>query len=510
MMVVGVAMIGSLTVLPALMSRLGDKIEKGKIPFLHRLRRERRENRVWVAILTPVLRHPAVSAIAATAVLLVHGGPGAEAAHRAVRARRPARRTYRPSARSTRSRTRSRAASIPRSSRSRPTPTRPPTQKAVAELKRQALASGQMSGPIDGRRQRGHTPPCASRSRSTGEGTDDVSIAALSTLRNEILPATIGHDPGRDLRRHGRHGRLGRRERDAQARSAPLVFGFVLTFAFILLLLSFRSIVIAIKAIVLNLLSVGAAFGVLVATFQFGWGENLLNFQSNGGIAFWLPIFMFVILFGLSMDYHVFILSRIREAYDRGMTTEDAVAHGIKTTAGVVTSAAIVMVGVFPIFATLPIIDMKEMGIGLAAAVLIDATIVRAVLLPATMKLLGDWNWYLPTWLELAAADRAPRRDRAGSGAGRNRLKPDASISEQVQTNPHIRRHRIRAASTGPGSRASERRRQRACGSPRTEAGGDHTRSRRSGDSRGCRESPGPTSVSGVRHEKDDGSWRTP
>jgi uncharacterized membrane protein YdfJ with MMPL/SSD domain len=178
------------------------------------------------------------------------------------------------------------------------------------------------------------------------------------------------------------------------------VFGFVLTFAFVLLLISFRSIVIAAKAIVLNLLSVGAAYGVLIATFQYGWGENLLNFQSTGGIAFWLPIFMFVILFGLSMDYHVFILSRIREAFDRGLKTEDAVAQGIKSTAGVVTSAAVVMVGVFGIFATLPILDMKEMGIGLAAAVLIDATIVRAVLLPATMKLLGDWNWYLPRWLE--------------------------------------------------------------------------------------------------------------
>ena len=130
-----------------------------------------------------------------------------------------------------------------------------------------------------------------------------------------------------------------------------------------------------------------------------GLGRVLLNFQSNGGIAFWLPIFMFVILFGLSMDYHVFILSRVREAFDRGMRTEDAVAHGIKTTAGVVTSAAVVMVGVFSIFATLPILDMKELGIGLAAAVLIDATIVRAVLLPAAMKLLGDWNWYLPSWL---------------------------------------------------------------------------------------------------------------
>ena len=125
----------------------------------------------------------------------------------------------------------------------------------------------------------------------------------------------------------------------------------------------------------------------------------MLGFQPNSAIAPWLPTFMFVILFGLSMDYHVFILSRVREAYDRGMSADAAVEHGIKTTAGVVTSAAIVMVGVFSIFATLPILDMKEMGIGLASAVLIDATIVRGVLLPASMKLLGDWNWYLPRWL---------------------------------------------------------------------------------------------------------------
>jgi len=149
---------------------------------------------------------------------------------------------------------------------------------------------------------------------------------------------------------------------------------------------------------------------VLVALFQWGWGESFLGFQSNGGIASWLPIFMFVILFGLSMDYHVFILSRVREAYDRGMKTEDAVAHGITTTAGVVSSAALVMVGVFAVFALMPILDMKEMGIGLAVAVLIDATIVRAVLLPATMKLLGDANWYLPRWLEWL-----PRLEHEGS-----------------------------------------------------------------------------------------------
>ena len=209
--------------------------------------------------------------------------------------------------------------------------------------------------------------------------------------------------------------------------SAPLVFGFVLLFAFLLLLVAFRSIVVALKAILLNLLSVAAAYGMLVAVFQWGWGENLLDFNSTGGIASWLPMFLFVILFGLSMDYHVFILSRIRESFDRGMKTEDAVEHGIRTTAGVVTGASVVMVAVFSVFALTPLLDLKEMGIGLAAAILIDATIVRAVLLPATMMLLGDRNWYLPKWLEWlptleherSAEPAAPRPPRARFRAGR-------------------------------------------------------------------------------------------
>ena len=156
---------------------------------------------------------------------------------------------------------------------------------------------------------------------------------------------------------------------------------------------------IPIKAIVLNLLSVASAYGLLVLVFQGKWAEGLLGFEGNGAIAAWLPLFLFVILFGLSMDYHVFILTRVREAFDRGMTTEDAVAHGIKSTAGVVTSAAIVMVAVFGMFALSSELQMKQMGIGLAAAVLIDATIIRGILLPATMKLLGDWNWWLPSKL---------------------------------------------------------------------------------------------------------------
>ena len=189
-----------------------------------------------------------------------------------------------------------------------------------------------------------------------------------------------------------------------------LVFAFVLSAAFLLLLVTFRSIVIPIKAIVLNLLSVGAAYGVLVWIFQEGHLESLLGFESTGGVTSWLPLFLFVMLFGLSMDYHVLILSRVREAYDSGMTTEQAVAHGIRATASVVTSAAIVMVAVFAIFATLGMIDFKMMGVGLAVAVLLDATIVRAVLLPATMTLLGDWNWYLPSWLEWLPRIRAEAR----------------------------------------------------------------------------------------------------
>jgi uncharacterized membrane protein YdfJ with MMPL/SSD domain len=238
-----------------------------------------------------------------------------------------------------------------------------------------------------------------------------VSYAAVSALRDEIVPETVGSLEGVEAGVTGSTA-ISKDFGDSMRDKAPLVFAFVLAFAFLLLLVSFRSIVIAVKAIVLNLLSVAAAFGVLVLVFQHGWAKGILGFDYSGGVMAWLPVFLFVILFGLSMDYHVFILSRIREAYDGGMKTEDAIAYGIKTTAGVVTSAAIVMVFVFSIFGTLSLIMMKQFGVGLATAVLIDATIVRAVLLPATMKLLGDWNWYLPRWLGWL-----PRIKLEGAGA---------------------------------------------------------------------------------------------
>jgi RND superfamily putative drug exporter len=283
------------------------------------------------------------------------------------------------------------------------------TQHALAALKTNVESAKLNAGSIDVEVNPSHTV-ARMDIPLVGEGTDGESMAALDKLRNEILPATIGKVDGADYAVTGLTA-ISADQNSLLKRKAPIVFGFVLVFAFLLLLVTFRSIVIALKAILLNLLSVGAAYGVLIVIFQWGWGESLLGFQGNGGIASWLPIFMFVILFGLSMDYHVFILSRVREAYDRGMSTAEAVEHGITTTAGVVTSAALVMVGAFAVFALMPILDMKEMGVGLAAAVLIDATIVRAVLLPATMKLLGDWNWYLPTWLEwLPRLDHEPKQ----------------------------------------------------------------------------------------------------
>jgi RND superfamily putative drug exporter len=277
--------------------------------------------------------------------------------------------------------------------------TTPAIEEAIGQLKWRALVYAGMREPITTDINDKHTIAVVSIP-VPDKATDDKAKAAVASLRDEVLPTTIGLLGG-DVE----YGVTGWTAQSVDFNSlmrskAPLVFGFVLIFAFILLLLTFRSIVIPIKAIVLNLLSVAAAYGILVLVFQGGVGKDILGFTYEDGVVAFLPIFLFVILFGLSMDYHVFILSRVRESYDSGMKTEDAVAHGIKATAGVVTSAALVMVFVFAVFGTLKILFLKEFGVGLAAAILIDATIVRAVLLPATMKLLGDWNWYLPSWLE--------------------------------------------------------------------------------------------------------------
>ena len=385
--VVAVAVAGSLTVLPALLAWLGDRVEKGRVPFIKKMR-----------ILTPALRHPLVSAIAAAALLVVlaipalsihTATPGTESLPQNLSVVK----TYN---------------KVQKVFPGGPIPavvavsaanvTSPAVSGAIADLRRKAVANPLFKQPVTTAINPDRTVeevdiPLA------GDGSDSKSSAALAQLRDDLVPATIGQIEGATADVGG-FTASSEDFNDTMKSHLPLVFGFVLTAAFLLLLVTFRSIVIPIKAILLNLLSVGAAYGVLVWIFQDGHLQSLLGFHSNGAIVPWMPLFLFVVLFGLSMDYHVFILTRIREAFDRGRPTEEAVTHGIKTTAGVVTSAAVVMISVFAIFATLSLLIFKQLGVGLAVAVLIDATIIRGVLLPATMKLLGDWNWYLPRWLE--------------------------------------------------------------------------------------------------------------
>jgi RND superfamily putative drug exporter len=399
--VVGVAMLGSVTVLPALLSKLGDNVNRGRVPFVSRLHRERGdgESGFWATVVGGVLRRPWAYAIGGTTLLLVLAIPvlhihTADSGVQGLSRDLPIMQTY----------DRIEAAfpggPVPAIVAVKADdPSDPDVTAALRELRARALATdGLLRNPISETRSPDGTV-IAVNVPLAGTGTDDESNRALAVLREDVVPSTIGAVEGTEALVTGLTAQSKDFNEQLQAR-APWVFLFVLSLAFVLLMVTFRSIVIPLKAVVLNLLSVGAAYGILVWIFQDGHLESLIGFESIGGIASWLPLFLFVILFGLSMDYHVFILSRVKEGHDKGLSTDEAVRHGIRSTAGVVTSAAVVMVAVFAIFATLSMIDLKQMGIGLALAVLIDATIVRAVLLPASMKLLGDWNWYLPRWLE--------------------------------------------------------------------------------------------------------------
>jgi uncharacterized membrane protein YdfJ with MMPL/SSD domain len=411
MLVVLVAMLGSLTVLPALLGKLGDKVDKGRV------RRGRPTSRAWDALLGPVLRFPAPAALLSTGVLVVLALPilglrttlvGPGDLPRSI----PIVRTYE------RIQNAFPGAQIPAVvAFGSHDVLSPQATAAIAKLKRLAIASGQAREPIQTSVNAGHTVMLI-QVPLVGTGQNDVSMAALDTLRSKVLPASIGRVPGASFAVTGETA--GTHDFNARiAHSLPLVFGFVLGLAFLLLLITFRSVVIPITSIVLNLLSVGAAYGVLVWIFQEGHLQGLLGFHSNGAVVSWLPLFLFAVLFGLSMDYHVFIVSRIKELRDGGLATSEAVSRAIRMTAGTVTAAAAVMVAVFAIFASLPTLDIKQLGVGLAIAVLLDATLIRGVLLPATMKMLGDWNWYLPPWLGWLAHLRVEsgRIDRAAEPA---------------------------------------------------------------------------------------------
>ncbi len=397
MIVVFVAIVGSLSVLPAVLYKLGDRIEKGRVPFIRR-GRANGESRFWGAILTPVLGHPWVSMLLSAGALLALAVPvlgmhtklpsftdlpkslAIVGTYERVQKAFPGSQTP--------------AEVVVRGK----DVTTPAYAVAYNQFRKTALFTGEFFKPFHV-----FVNPDKTVARVefaiAGNGDDETSQHALQTLRKSVIPPIAATIPEATIAVTGETA--GTHDfNELMKERAPFVFAFVLGLAFVLLLLTFRSIVIPATAIVLNLLSVGAAYGILIMVFQWGHLEGLLDFRSNGAITSWLPLFLFVILFGLSMDYHVFIVSRIRELFDRGMPTEQAVERGIKTTAGTVTSAAIVMVAVFAIFGSLRELDIKQMGFGLAIAVLIDATVIRGVLLPSTMKVLGEWNWYLPHWLE--------------------------------------------------------------------------------------------------------------
>jgi RND superfamily putative drug exporter len=395
--VVGVAVAGSLTVLPALLSWLGPWADRGRIPFLGRRRTAARPSRLWAALVRRVVAHPAAWGSVAALAMIALAAPGL-----GLRLGNPPDGGF-----SGRVPVVAAMNRIDQAFPGRPAPAQvvvtghdlasPRMTAALAALRDRASARGPVRGPVT-------VAPVAHGGALlvsvplAGTGNGSVADHALLDLRERVLPQTLGRVPGATFAVTG--NAAGNYDDIAVLRSrTPLVLAVVAVLAFVLLLVAFRSVAIPLVSISLNLLSVGAAYGLITLIFQDGWLEGPLGFTAYGAIVPWIPLFIFVFLFGLSMDYHVFILSRIRELREGGARSSDAVVGGIASSAGVVTSAAVIMVAVFSIFATLSLIQMKMLGLGLAAAVLIDATVVRGILLPACLALLGERSWSLPRWL---------------------------------------------------------------------------------------------------------------
>jgi RND superfamily putative drug exporter len=394
MLVVMASMVGSLTVLPAVLHRLGDKVDKGRIPLLGG---QPRDDGVWAKMVGGVLRRPVIAVVAAASGLVLLALPAFS-----MHTKLPSFTDLPHDMKIVRTYARIQHA-FPGSQTpavivvKAPDVTSPQFAAMFRTFRERALATGELFAPFHVTPNPDHTVARIDFAIA-GNGDNAASISALKTLRDTVIPPIADQMPSTEFAVTGITA--GTYDFNNQMKSRlPIVFLFVLGLAFALLLLTFRSLVIAATAIVLNLLSVAAAYGILVAVFQYGWGASFFNFQSNGAIVTWIPLFLFVVLFGLSMDYHVFILSRVKELHDAGETTEDSVRLAIIRTAGTVTSAAIIMVAVFGLFSTLALLQMQQMGFGLAVAILLDATIVRTVLVPAVMKLLGEANWYLPDHL---------------------------------------------------------------------------------------------------------------
>ncbi|MQA00164.1 MAG: MMPL family transporter [Dehalococcoidia bacterium] len=386
----------SLTALPALLSALGDHVNRLSVPFLSRNGHVEGDRGFWAGAARTVMARPAISALLAGGLLVALSVPyfsmelGANG-----------------------------AASIPESyevrrafdilndefSAGRLAPTSIVVQADDTGSTEIAEAFDRLGGLLaaDGEIQVISQVETAERFAILnvslpGDGADDPAIDALERLREDYIPQAFEGTGATVL--VGGNTALNADLFTMVDEYTPIVFAFVLGLSFVLLLLVFRSIVVPAKALVMNLLSVGAAYGVVVAVLQQGFLADQLGFQTVEKIEAWLPLFLFTILFGLSMDYHVFLLSRIRERYDETHRNSESVAFGLRSTANIITGAAAIMVVVFSGFALGELVMFQQIGLGLAVAVFLDATVVRTVLVPSTMRLLGDWNWYLPSWLE--------------------------------------------------------------------------------------------------------------
>jgi RND superfamily putative drug exporter len=410
-LVVGVAVVGSVTVLPALLSWLGRWADRGRIPFLGRRRTAARESRLWAGLARRVVRHPVAWGSVALIGMLALAAPAA-----GLRLANPADGGFPkdvPVVQSVNEIQRAfpgspAPAQVVLTARSPGQLTSPALATALTRL-RADVAGGISAEPVAHGRALLVNVPLA------GNGTDAASDRSLAALRDKFLPDTVGRVSGVTFAVAGITAENHDDVATLHSRT-PLAIAVVALLAFGLLLVAFRSLPIALASVGLNLVSVGAAFGLVTLIFQDGHLEGLLNFTSYGGIVPWIPLFIFVFLFGLSMDYHVFLVSRISELRARGASTAEAIIGGISGSAGVVTSAAAIMVAVFSVFATLGAIQLKSLGVGLAAAVLIDATVVRGILLPATLALFGERAWYLPRALSWIPGGRSRTASPAPAG----------------------------------------------------------------------------------------------
>jgi len=389
-----VSVAAAMTLLPAVLRLLGDRVNALRLPFFGRTA-GREGSPFWSRAVGGVFRRPRISLVLATALLLLIAVPllglrSGEAGVSMLPDRLAAKQGYRVL------------------NTEFPGQTTEPVEIVIdgdadspavltgIERLRRRLAGEPRFGPLE-TDANGAGDLTVLTVPVRGDPLGEEAVDAVRDLRSEHVPVAFP-DPAVEVLVGGDTAES-IDESDTMSHWLPIVLGFVLGLSFVLLTIAFRSLVVAAKAIVVNLLSVGAAYGLLVLVFQDGVGNELLGFPQVDTIEAWVPLFLFAVLFGLSMDYHVFLLSRIRERHRRTGDNRDAIAHGVGSTGRIITGAALIIVAVFSGFARGDLVMFQQMGFGVAIALLLDATIVRLVVVPAAMQLLGDRNWYLPTWL---------------------------------------------------------------------------------------------------------------